>query len=133
MLRSILAVLAGWLAVGVLVVLTDGVLHKMYPNDYVHGKVPPDNLMMVSLATATLYSVLGGYITARLARHRPWHHILGLIVWGEVMGIVSFIFSRGQVPDWYSLALLALWFPAVCIGGYLRAGKPDFKSATAAQ
>jgi len=79
MVRSILAVLLGWAAVGVMVVSTDGVLNKMYPDQYVHGKMPPDHL--------------------------------------------------GQIQSWYQIGLILLWVPAVVIGGWLRAGKPDFKSA----
>lgn len=122
MVRSIFAVLLGWAAVGVLVVATDTAMMKMYPDQYVHGQLPPDYLVWVSLLTSTLWSVLGGYVTARLAPRKVWHHILGLAIWGELMGVASAIATWGQVQTWYQIGLLVLWAPAVALGGWLRAG-----------
>ncbi len=127
MARSILAVLAGWGSVGVLVVLTDGLLHMLYPGDYAVGKMPPDRLAAVSLVSSTLYSVVGGWVTARIARAKPWHHILGLIVWGELMGVASLIATWGQIQPWYQIGLIVAWTPAVVAGGWIRAGKPAFR------
>ncbi len=126
MVRSILAVLLGWAAVGVLVVSTDMTLMKLFPDQYVQGKLPPGYLAAISLATSTLWSVLGGYITARLAPPRkPWHHIVALAIWGELLGIASSIATWGQTQIWYQIGLLVLWVPAVALGGWLRAGRPD--------
>lgn len=124
MARSILAVLAGWGCVGVLVVLTDGLLHLLFPAQYTMGKMPPDHLAAVSLATSTLYSVVGGWVTARIAKDRPWRHIVGLMVWGELMGVASLIATWGQVQAWYQVGLIVAWIPAVAAGGWIRAGKP---------
>ena len=129
MVRSVLAVLLGWAAVGVLVVATDGVLNRMYPDQYVHGRMPPDHLVAISLATSTVWSVLGGYITAWVASRKRWRHIVGLVIWGELMGVVSAFATWGQIQSWYQIGLILLWVPAVVLGGWLRAGKPDFKSA----
>ncbi len=120
MLRSIGSILAGWGAVGVLVVLTDGVLGKLFPAAYIPGVKPPDHLMLVSLVTGTLYSVLGGWITARLAAEKHWAHVGSLIAWGEVMGVTSMAFTLGQVQFWYQASLLVTWPLAVLLGGWLR-------------
>ncbi len=124
MVRSILAVILGWACVGILVVASDAVMMKLFPNDYVHGTIPPDSLAAISLATSTLWSIAGGWVTARIAANRPWHHILGLIVWGELMGIVSTVMTWGQIQNWYQIGLLLMWIPAVVAGGWIRAGKP---------
>jgi len=123
-LRSILSVLAGWAAVVVLVVLTDLALGKMFPSEYVAGKMPPDRLSALSLATSTLYSVLGGWITAKLALSSPWRHALYLIVWGELMGVLSAVMTWGLMPWWYHAGLLAAWPLAIAAGCWLAAGKP---------
>lgn len=127
MVRSILAVLAGWGSVGVLVVLTDGLLHMLHPGEYTEGKMPPDHLAAISLFTSTMYSIVGGWITARIAQAKPWHHILGLIVWGELMGIASMIATWGQIQAWYQIGLIVAWAPAVVAGGWIRAGKPTLR------
>lgn len=124
MLRSILSVLAGWAAVGVLVVLTDLVLGKMFPNEYVAGRIPPDRLSALSLGTATVYSVLGGWIMVKLARSSPWRHALWLILWGELMGVLSAVMTWGQIQPWYQIGLLIAWPLAVAAGCWLAAGKP---------
>ena len=119
------AVLAGWLMVGVLVVLTDLVLARAFPAEYVQGKIPPDKLTALVLATSTLYSVIGGWLTARIALPETgWKSILGLVIWGEIAGIASTVFSWGLMQWWYSIGLLVLWIPAVLLGGFIRLRKP---------
>lgn len=119
MLRTIGAVLAGWLTTGVLVVCFDLVLTKLYPNEYRRGQMPPDYLTGLVLATSTLFSVPGGWVTARLAKTDPSRHILYLILWGELMGILSASMTWGQIQWWYQIGLLVLWIPAVLLGGRL--------------
>lgn len=126
MLRSIGAVLAGWGVVGILVILTDAVLMKLFPHDYVAGQMPPDRLALVSLATGTLYSVAGGWVTARIAAYKPWTHAVALALWGETLGLISTMMTLGQIQLWYQVGLLVLWAPAVALGCWLRAGKPNF-------
>jgi hypothetical protein len=124
MLRSILAVLGGWASVGVLVVLTDLVLMALFPNEYKEGSMPPAHLSGISLATSTLWSVAGGWICARIAARKPWHHLIALMVWGEIMGITSVFISWGKVQPWYLFGLLLLWPVAILAGGWIGAGKP---------
>ena len=102
---------------------------KLFPHDYVQGKVPPDQLSAISLATSVLWSVVGGWVTVRIAASKPWHHILGLIVWGELMGIASAFMTWGQMQSWYQIGLIALWAPAVIAGGWIRAGRPTLRAA----
>jgi len=104
-------------------VLTDFVLGKMFPSEYVAGKTPPDRLSALSLATSTLYSVLGGWITVKLARARPWRHALYLILWGELMGVLSAVMTWGLMQWWYQIGLLAAWPLAIAAGCRLAAGK----------
>jgi len=129
MLRSILSILGGWGVVGVLVVLTDTLLGKVFPKEYVPGTMPPDHLAALSLATSTIYSVIGGWVTARIAPEKHWQHVMGLLVWGEVMGIASTAMTWGQIQPWYQLGLLVLWPVAVIIGGWIRIGKPRTQTA----
>jgi hypothetical protein len=122
MVRSVLAVLGGWVAVGVLVVVTDLVLGRMYPQSYVAGKIPPDSLSALSLATSILYSIAGGWLTALIASRRKWTHVLALVAWGLLMGIASAIFTWGQTQHWYQIGLILGWIPAVLLGGYIKIG-----------
>jgi hypothetical protein len=119
MLRSILAVLAGWMTTGVLVVCFDLVLRKMLPNDYRDGQIPPDWVTAMVLATSSVFSIPAGFITAKLGKSDPSRHVVYLILWGLLMGIVSAVMSWGQIQWWYQIGLIVLWVPMVLLGGRL--------------
>jgi hypothetical protein len=123
MVRSILAVLGGWVAVGALVVCTDLVLGRMYPQSYVEGKMPPDSLSALSLATSLIYSIAGGWLTALLAVRRRWDHVWALVAWGVLMGTISTIFTWNKMQHWNQIGLILGWIPTVVLGGYLRIGR----------
>ena len=80
-LKSIGAVLAGFVAVFVLSLGTDVVLHAT-------GVFPPwdqrmsDGLFLLATAYRTVYCIAGSYIAARLAPNRPMEHALVLGVLG---------------------------------------------------
>jgi hypothetical protein len=132
MIRTVFAVLAGWALVGVFVVLTDGVIHAMAPQEYVAGRIPPDWLAAISLATATLYSVAGGWLTARIASRKKWAHVVYLVMWGELMGLASAVMTWGKIQNWYQVGLLIAWIPAVLLGGYLHIGRSPAESRASA-
>ena len=121
-LRRIGAVLAGALAVIILSIGTDVVLHAT-------GVFPPWGQPMVNalflLATAyrIIYGVAGSYIAARLAPDRPMTHALALGVVGVAVSTVGTVvtWSRGPAfgPHWYPLALVALAMPQAWAGGKL--------------
>jgi hypothetical protein len=127
MIRTIAAVLGGWAAVGVLVVATDVVLGLFYPNEYQPGQIPPPFLSAVSLVTSVVYSVLGGWLTARVSARKHWAHILAVMIWGELMGVASTILTWNQMPHWYQIGLLAGWIPAIFLGGFLCIGNLRFQ------
>jgi hypothetical protein len=119
MARSILAVLAGWLTTGVPVILFDLVLMKLFPTEYREGQIPPDRLTLLVLAADALWSIPAGWVTAKIATANPMKHVFALILWGELMGLVSLFYSWGKIQWWYSVGLLILWIPTVYLGGRL--------------
>ncbi len=124
-LRNIGAVLAGYISIGVLVVATDTLLMSLNPGSHVEGQTPPVFYFVVSLFTAPLYSVVGGYITAWLGKAQARTCVIGLAIFGELMGIVSTVMFWGKQPLWYAIALLVLFPPAVLLGGWLRTHKRE--------
>jgi hypothetical protein len=119
LMRAAGVVLTGYMSIGVLVVLTDMVVGKICPSNYVSGTTPPAFYFVVSLVAAPLYSVLGGWICARLSR-KPWRDAVALVIFGEIMGVASLAMTWNSQPHWYGLALLALYPPAVLLGAWLR-------------
>jgi hypothetical protein len=119
MRRSIAAVLAGYISIGILVVLTDKAVAGMNPGDWSPGHPVPTHYFVVSLFTAPLYSVFGGWLCALIAKVKARHCILGLIVFGEIMGVASAVMTWSAAPHWYTLGLLVLYPPCVFLGGWL--------------
>ena len=123
MLRSVVAVLSGFLTVAVLSLGTDQVLHVL--NVYPPWGEPMWNpgLNLLALGYRTVYTVLGGYLTAALAPRRAMKHVAVVGVIGLVLatlGAVVAISVADLGPVWYPVLLAVLSFPSVWIGGVWR-------------
>jgi len=125
--RSIGAVLAGFVAVVVLSLSTDMVLHAtgVFPP---WGQAMSDALFVLATLYRTIYSVAGSYIAARLAPDRPMTHALALGVVGLAVSIAGTLATWNQGPEfgphWYPLALVALAMPCAWVGGLLHGRRP---------
>jgi hypothetical protein len=123
--KSIWAVLAGFLAVFILSIVTDSILEGMgvFP--------PPDqglydtNLLLLALAYRTLYGGVGGYITAKLAPQNPMKHAHILACIGVFFATLGYLGTRGLDlgPDWYPILLILFTYPSVWYGGKLQVEK----------
>jgi len=119
--RSTGAVVAGFAAVVVLSLGTDQVLHmlRVYPP---WGQPMADGLFGLATAYRIVYTVLGGYITARLAPHAPVRHalILGLVgLLPGVAGVMVAITKPELGPLWYPIAIAVTGLPCAWLGGVL--------------
>jgi hypothetical protein len=121
--RSAAAVFLGFTSVAVLSLTTDQLLHVLdvYPP---WGEPMWDRgLNLLALSYRTIYTVLGGYITAALAPRAPMRHvvvvgILGLIA--GTAGAIAAITLADLGPNWYPIALAVTGFPCVWLGGVLH-------------
>jgi drug/metabolite transporter (DMT)-like permease len=120
--RSIAALFVGFVAVVVLSIGTDLVLHKS--GIFLPPGQPMSNALF-ALATVyrTVYAILGSYITARLAPNRPMGHaLLGGVV-GLVLSTVGTVatWNRGAEfgPHWYPISLIITALPCAWVGGKL--------------
>jgi hypothetical protein len=121
--RSVLAVMAGFVVVVVLSLLTDIFLYKA-------GAIPTpgqrmsDSMLLVASIYRTAYAVVGSYISDRLAPYEPMVHALigGFI--GLVLSIVGVVVSWNHVstmgPRWYPISLVITALPAAWLGGKFR-------------
>jgi uncharacterized glyoxalase superfamily protein PhnB len=92
-LRSAGAVLAGFVAIVVISVATDMIMHAtgVFPPP---GRPMSNALWLLATAYRIIYGVVGGYITARFAPDRPMRHAMALGVVGLALSIV------GAVATW---------------------------------
>jgi len=121
-LRSIAAFLAGLVAVIVLSLGTDQVLHalEIYPP---WGQPMDDaGLCLLALAYRSVYAVIGSYTAAKLAPRNPMRHALALGVVGLVLSTAGAIATIPMKlgPDWYPIALVLTTLPCAWLGGVLH-------------
>ena len=122
-LKSIGAVFAGVLAVFVLSLGTDVVLHAtgVFPG---WGQPISDALFGLATAYRIPFGVAGGYVTARLAPEKPMKHALIYGFVGVLLSIAGTIATWNKGPEfgphWYPLALLVTALPCAWLGGKLK-------------
>lgn len=120
--RSVAALLAGFLAVVILSLAVDALMHGtgIFPP---LGQSMSDSLFALALGYRTAIGVLGGYIVARIAPDRPMRHALlsgglGLLI--SSIGVVL-TWNAGPEfgPHWYPVALSASALPTSWAGARL--------------
>lgn len=125
MARSIAAVVAGFFAVAGLSLATDQLFHvlEVYPP---WGQ-PMFNtgLNVLALSYRVVYTVLGGFITARLAPRAPMRHVMMLGIIGLIAGsagAIGAIAIGGLGPNWYPIAIAVTAYPCTWLGGLMGSG-----------
>lgn len=118
--KSLGAIVAGFVTVFALSTLTDIVVEGV-------GIFPPSTepdayvwwMLLLALIYRIAFTILGGYITARLAPRKPLNHsiILGLI--GTLGGITGVIAAWHLGNHWYPILLAATALPSTWFGGKL--------------
>ncbi|MCS7042560.1 MAG: hypothetical protein NZR01_07190 [Bryobacteraceae bacterium] len=115
MWRSLGVVLAAWLLIQALVVISEMILSRISPADFSSGQ-PAAWLGALLVGLNFVWSAAGGWTVARIAPERPWKHALYLIVWGETLGLFYALSSLGQEGAG-RLLLLLLLYPAAVLAG----------------
>lgn len=117
--RSARAVAAGFVAVVVLSLGTDAALHAagVFPP---WGQTMSDGLFALASVYRAVFTVVGGWVTVRLAPDRPMRHawILGGI--GLVAAVAGAAATWNQPelgPRWYPLSLVVTAIPCTWLGG----------------
>ncbi len=119
-LKSVGAVLAGFIFIGVTHTGTDAILESI-------GVLPKDNLfvgtglILIVIGYRAVFSLIGCYLTARLAPQNPVRHTLALGVVGVLLSTVGAIATvkMNLGPAWYAWTLVAISLPVAWLGGKL--------------
>lgn len=128
-LKSIFAVVAGFIIVAALSTATDFVVEAL-------GIFPPADdpdayqnwMLFVALVYRSAYAVVGGYTTATLAPTNPMKHVKVLAILGTIGGIMGVIVGWNLSEHWYPIALAVTAYPLVWWGGKLRVNKKQKSS-----
>ncbi len=120
--KSIIAVVVALIAVFVLSLGTDVILHAtgIFPPWFKPMSAP---LWLLATAYRLIYGIAGGYLAARLAPSQPMRHALVLGVIGLALSITGAASTWGAGPEfgpkWYPLALVITALPCAWAGGKL--------------
>ena len=130
MFKSIAVVVGSYLLSVVLVLATDPLLSRLFPGDFVKGRVPSDTALIASTALFVVVSILCAWLCARFAPGRAARHVFWFFILGEVMGIAATIPNWGKAfPHWYWLSWLLTWPVSCWIGLLLARRRADVRSA----
>lgn len=111
-------VVAGFLAVVLLSVATDALLEKLAvfpPQSTPEAYVPW--MLAVALLYRSVYAIVGGYVTARLASHNPNPYLRALMVLGLLGGVAGIVAGWSFGNHWYPIALAVSGPVLVWLGG----------------
>lgn len=120
--KSIVAIIVGFFTVAILSIATDTILEKL-------GIFPPATdglfvtwMLVLALVYRSIYAVVGGYVTARLAPENPMKHVWILASIGTVMSVIGIFVGWNLSQHWYPIMLAITTIPCVWLGGKLRVG-----------
>ena len=113
-MRSVIAVVAGYLVFGV----SSAILFGVSGQD--PHLLPTPGFLLCSVAYGTAFAAAGGYLAARLAPRRPLMHTVILAVLLAAGALTAIAVERSAGSIWSQLLVLFLMTPAALLGGYLR-------------
>jgi hypothetical protein len=119
--RSAAAVAAGFIAVVVLSLGTDEVLHLLRVLPPWGEPMREPSLNLLALAYRSIFTVAGMYLTAKLAPRSPMRHALVGGAIGTVIATAGAVATAPMNlgPAWYPIALAVTALPLAWLGGAL--------------
>jgi len=123
-LKSISALIAGYLVSAILTGVTITILGALFPESY-----RPENpgWVIFNVIYGCGFAAVGGYLTARLAPSRPFDHalVLGVLMalfaalTGYMISIAPPSPEYANQPGWYYPALAITVLPSILLGAWL--------------
>lgn len=115
------AIVAGFVVVVLLSTATDAILEQVgiFPRA---GLLAPW-VLVLAFVYRSVYTVLGGYATARCAPGNARVLVIVLGVLGTLAGAVGAVVGWHLSAHWYPIALTVTAFPLVWLGGMWALGK----------
>jgi len=132
-LRSVLAIVAGFLFIGLLAVGTDGVAHATRPDIFgPNSSTSNVPYLVLAIIYVGIYSIAGCWLAATLAGRRPMFHALVLGVLGLAFNLAAVPGMWQLFPRWYVIVSILLVMPQAWLGGKLREWQLERRGVTPA-
>ena len=118
MIRSILAIVVGFVLIGALSFGMDAVVRNFLPQEFsANGRVDNPAILLLTLGYVFIFAIMGCYLTGRLAPQNPMKHALILGVLGLIFNIIGTMSQWDTAPSWYHIVALLMVMPAAWLGG----------------
>ena len=120
-LRSVLAIVAGFVLIGLLAVGTDGIAHAIRPDIFgPNSSTSNVPYLLIAIVYVGVYATAGCWLAAALAGRRPMLHALILGVLGLAFNLAAVRGMWSLFPHWYTVVSLILVMPFAWLGGRIR-------------
>ena len=124
MFRSFLAILAGFLVWSILWVGSNAAITAAFPTHFAEdGSTQSTGILALLLFDSVLFSLIAGWLTAKLAHRKELGHALGLGLALLAVGIAVQLQYWDVMPLWYHLIFLVMLLPMAWVGGRIRVGR----------
>jgi hypothetical protein len=115
--RSVVAVLAGFFTSTVMSLAADILFRRMSPASFsAEGQAAGDGALFTMMGYEALFEAVAGYTTARIASRQPFVHAIvmsGLVLLGRIPIVYA---AWDTAPPWFHLGVLLLIIPAALLG-----------------
>lgn len=118
-MKSIGAVVAGFLTVVVLSIGTDTILEALGIFPSASNGLFITWMLVVAFLYRCIATVVGGYVTARLAPTNPMKHVKILACIGLLGGAAGIVGGWNLSQHWYPIAIFLSAVPCTWFGGTL--------------
>ena len=121
MIRSVLAIVAGVVTIGVLAGAGDSVMGLVVRGAFdAHGFSGNSKVLLAMLVYMTVFSWFGGWVTAWIARRGDLRDVRILAGIQFVMTLAANVMLYDRRLLWFYAAGLVLTIPAIVAGGHWR-------------
>lgn len=131
MFRSVGAVLAGFVAATIIVLVSTLIAVALMLPPAGPGMMPEPtgSYLAVNLFCGLLAAIFGGWLAARLARRAPLGHAMAvgtiMLVLGLAVAAMESDGTSGRQPGWYLYALPLIGWIGASLGGVLRSRQAE--------
>ena len=131
-LRSVLAIVAGFILIGLLAIGTDGIAHAIRPEIFgPNSSTSNVPYLIIAIIYVGVYATAGCWLAATLAGRRPMLHALILGLLGLVFNLAAVPGMWALFPHWYTVVSLILVMPFAWLGGRIRERQLERRGAVA--
>ncbi|MCP9757336.1 hypothetical protein EGI26_19415 [Lacihabitans sp. CCS-44] len=122
-LKSTLAILAGFVLGAVLSLGTDFLLNSLGIMSMQNFKQNSTLIVALVVIYRFVFNVMGCYLTAKLAPNKPMKHVIIIGIIGTVLSIAGAAAMWDQALPWYNIAIIVISLPSAWLGGKLYLDK----------